>query len=288
MSLSLQRVPARQGVLWTREAFALFARRPLALSVLLMAYLLISLALMVLPLVGPLLVLAGLPLLCLAYLGATRDAQAGLPVSPLHLFAPLRAPHTHSRGALILTCGLYAVLSALLLSLAEVVDGGSFGKLQQLMMQERTDAVRGQIDALLEGPDLAAGLWLRFGGMALLSIPFWFGPVLVSWHGQGVAQALFSSTLALWRNKGAYLAYVLSFAAVVMVFSIVTGVLSALVGQPALAVASAIPAGLLFSTVFYVSLYFGYRDTFAVAHTPASPDSPGSPDSIEAPEPPSA
>lgn len=273
MKLSLQKVPASQGVRWMREAFALFARKPLALSVLLMAYLLLALALLILPVVGPLLVLTGLPLLCLAYMGATRDAQAGLPVSPLHLFEPLRAQHATTRVPLLITCGLYALLTALLMWLAETADGGAFAKLQQLMAQERTDAVRDQTNALLASPELITGLWLRFGGLALLSIPFWFAPTLVSWHGQGVAQALFSSTLALWRNKAAYAACMLSFMAVVMMFSAVTGVLFAVLGLPMLAVATALPAGLLFSSVFYVSLYFGYRDTFSITkpqpHGPA-------------------
>jgi hypothetical protein len=245
-----------------REAFALFARKPLALSVLLMAYLLLALALMLLPVIGPLLVLAGLPLLCLAYMGATRDALAGLPVSPAHLFEPLRAQHAATRMPLLITCGLYALLTALLMGLAEAADGGAFAKLQELMAQERTDAVRDQTNALLESPELITGLWLRFGGLALLSVPFWFAPPLVAWHGQGVAQALFSSTLALWRNKAAYAACMLAFMAVVMLFSAVTGVLFAVLGLPMLAVATALPAGLLFSSVFYVSLYFGYRDTF--------------------------
>jgi hypothetical protein len=265
MKLILQQASARQGVLWMRSAFALFARKPLALSALLMAFLLLSLAWMLLPMIGPLVVLAGLPLLSLGYMAATRDALADLPVSALHLIEPLTAKHAATRLPLLVTCGLYAVLTALLMLVADAADGGSFAKLQQLMAQERTDAVRAQTDALLASPELLMGLWLRFGGAALLSVPFWFAPALVSWHGQGVAHALFSSTLALWRNKAAYLACMAAFTAVVMVFSAVTGLLFGALGMASLAVAAALPAGLLFTTVFYVSLYFGYRDTFTLA-----------------------
>jgi hypothetical protein len=264
MKLALQQVPARQGVQWIRSAFALFARKPLAMSVLLMAYLLLAFVLLFIPVIGPLLALAGWPLLGLAYMAATRDALADLPVSPMHLAEPLGAEHTATRMPLLIICGLYALLTALLMVASDAIDGGSFTKLQQLMAQERTEAVRAQTAALLDEPELLVGLWLRFGGMALLSLPFWFAPALVSWQGQGVAQALFSSTLALWRNKGAYLACVAGFMAVVMVFSAVTGLVFAMLGLPMMAVAAALPAGLIFTSVFYVSLYFGWRDTFAI------------------------
>ncbi len=263
MKLTLQHVPARQGVQWMRSAFALFARKPLAMSVLLMAYLLLATLLLLVPVLGPLLGLAGLPLLGLAYMNATRDALADQPVSPLHLAAPLGAQHAATRVPLLMACGLYAVLTALLMVAADAMDGGSFAKLQTLMMQQRTEAVQAQTVALLNEPGLLLGLWLRLGGMALLSVPFWFAPALVSWQGQGVAQALFTSTLALWRNKAAYLACSVAFMVVVMTFSTATGLLFAALGLPALTVAAALPAGLIFTSVFYVSLYFGWRDTFA-------------------------
>jgi hypothetical protein len=41
------------------------------------------------------------------------------------------------------------------------------------------------------------------GLMGLLSVPYWHAPALVHWGGQGVAQALFSSTLAL-AQQGAF------------------------------------------------------------------------------------
>lgn len=262
MKLTLQKVPARQGVQWMRSAFALFARKPLAMSVLLMAYLLLATLLLLVPVLGPLVGLAGLPMLGLAYMNATRDALADQSVSPLHLAAPLSAEHAATRVALLVTCGLYAVLTTLLLMAADAIDGGSFTKLQTLLMQPRTEAVQAQIAALLNEPGLLLGLWLRLGGLALLSVPFWFAPALVSWQGQGIAQALFTSALALWRNKAAYLVSSLALMAVVVTFSTATGLLFAAFGLPALTVAAALPAGLIFTSVFYVSLYFAWRDTF--------------------------
>lgn len=263
MKLTLQEVPAVRGVQWMRESFALFARKPLALSVMLMFYLLLALTLMLLPFIGPFLLLASLPLLTLGYMAATRAALANEPVSPLLLIEPFRPERAATRKPLLLLCALYALLAALLMFAADAADGGRFLELQRLMAEERTEANQAKMQALMAEPGLAAGLWIRFGGTALLAIPFWFAPALVSWHGQGVAQAMFSSTWALWRNKGAHLACALGFLAVVMVFSAVTGLLFSALGLPAVAVASALPAGLILATVFYISVYFGWRDTFS-------------------------
>ena len=62
---------------------------------------------------------------------------------------------------------------------------------------------------------------------SLLAVPFWHAPALVHWGGQGVAQALFSSTLALWRNKAAFVVNMLLWAGLLMaVTSLVTLVFS--------------------------------------------------------------
>ena len=72
--------------------------------------------------------------------------------------------------------------------------------------------------------DLAPVSPRLLGGLGtLLSIPYWFAPALVHWGGQGVGQSLFSSTLALWRNKGAFTTFMATWVAVVAVTSVLVG-----------------------------------------------------------------
>ena len=97
---------------------------------------------------------------------------------------------------------------------------------------------------------------------ALLSVPFWHAPALVHWGGQGVAQALFSSTLAVWRCKGAFFVYALAWAALMLLFGIVTALVFGLLGVPQLVGLIGVPAGLVFSAVFYISLLFTFNDSF--------------------------
>jgi hypothetical protein len=106
---------------------------------------------------------------------------------------------------------------------------------------------------------------VRFGLAALLSIPFWHAPALVHWGGQGALQALFSSTLAVWRNRGAMVVYVIGWIAMIAAFSAAVGLLFGLLGARQLAGLIALPAGLMFTCVFYVTLYFTFADSFGDA-----------------------
>ena len=114
----------------------------------------------------------------------------------------------------------------------------------------------------------AAALRLRFGLAACLSVPFWHAPALVYWQGQGVGQALFSSTLAVWRCKGAFLMYSLAWVGVIAIFGALVGLLFALFDARQLAGVIAMPAGLMFSTVFYVSLLATYEGCFNQSDVP--------------------
>ena len=102
-----------------------------------------------------------------------------------------------------------------------------------------------------------------------LTVPFWHAPALVHWGGQSVGQALFSSTLAVWRSKGAFFIYGLVWTGVVMLFGVVAAVVFSMLGLRQMASVLAVPAGLLFSTAFYVSLLFTFNDNFGGAEPAA-------------------
>jgi hypothetical protein len=270
MSLHISQVPAQRGVAWVRESFALFLKSPFAFSLLFMLFLVAALLLMALPFVGALLLLAAMPLLTLGFAAATRAAQRGQAVHLGLLFEPFKgAADTTRRGALLRLCLLYAAATAAVMLLAQAIDGGGFERLQILFAAERSADNKAQIDALLADPRLAGGMLLRVTLLAALSVPFWHAPMLVWWDGQGLAQSLFSSTLACWRNRGAFAVNVLVWAGLGMAFGVVASVLITLLGAPPGLIAVVLPpAVLMFSVVFYVSLYLMYADCFAVAAPP--------------------
>jgi hypothetical protein len=265
MSLRIAVVPASRGFAWLREGFAVFFKHPMGFSMMFMLFLVAALVLMALPWIGALLLLAAMPLLTLGFAAAARAARAGQPVHAGLLFEPFRpGADARQRTALLRLCLAYATAMALVMLLSQSVDGGSFERLQLLMAAERTEATQQQIDDLLADPQLRNGMFLRVTLLAALSVPFWHAPMLVAWHGQGLAQSLFSSTLACWRNKGAFAAYLLGWLGISAAFGLAASAIVALLGIPQLATLALPPAALVFSVVFYASLYFVYADCFAL------------------------
>jgi len=265
MSLRILDANARDGTAWVSRAFALLLQRPLAFSALFALFLFAALVLLVLPYVGAVLLLMALPLLGLGFMIAARSALGGGPVHPGQLIEPLRAANPEQakrRRTLFALCGLFALTNALVMLAGDTLDGGAFERLQMLLATARDEVARKDIDALLADPNLRLGIGLRLVGTTLLSVLFWHAPVLAWWQGQGAAQALFSSTLACWRNRGAFVVYGLAWMVTVLVFGLVAGGLFALIGAPQLVALAAVPAALMFSTVFYVSLLFTYQGCF--------------------------
>ena len=264
MAMKLQTVAARQGALWVRQGFRAFFKHPMAFAALFAAFMFAVFVLALLPFVGALLVLALLPLVSLGFMLATRTALDGATPTPRVFIDPLRAERP--RVVAMLELGLiYAVATFAVLWLSDLVDGGAFEALMDALPAGQTTP--DTVAAKLGAPGLASGLLLRFGLAGLLSVPFWHAPALVYWDGHGCAKALFSSTLACWRNRGAFAVYSLAWFAIIMLFGVVGSLVFGLLGQAPLFAVAAVPLSLMITTVFYVSLYFTFADCFVAADT---------------------
>ncbi|MEW6706818.1 MAG: BPSS1780 family membrane protein [Pseudomonadota bacterium] len=260
MALRLKTVAAPQGIQWVRAGFRLFARRPMAFSTLLLAFFFASLMVSVLlPLVGSVVSLMALPLLTMGYMIATRSALGGGLVHPGQLIEPLRTPGPQ-RKRLLQLCALYGGLTLLVLLGADLVMGDAGERLRQVFTGE--EVTPEEAGAIADDPRLLQGLALQAALITLLSVPFWHAPALVVWGDQGVAQALFSSTLAVWRCRGAFALYGLVWAGLVLGLGTLAALLFSLIGLPQMAPVAAVPIALMCMTVFYVTLYFTFVDSF--------------------------
>ncbi|MCH7343959.1 hypothetical protein LZ017_11270 [Pelomonas sp. CA6] len=275
MMLHLQSVPARNGALWVRHGLKVLQRRPLALMGLMAAFLLCSGLVVALPFVGPFLMLAALPLVSLAFMLATHQVlQNQTPT--LAIFAQPLQLTPQRRNTQLMLGSAYALCTVLIMMLSNWLDGGSFAAMQELLSQQEVDEKA--LEAALANPKLLTGMLSRFGLAALLSIPFWHAPALVHWGGQGAAQALFSSTLGVWRNKGAFALSALIWAALLMVASSALSLLVAALGLGRLMPLLAMPLFLAISAAFYGSLYFTFIDCFMFgAPRDVLADKPGEP-----------
>ncbi len=268
MSLLLKNVPPSRGLHWTREAFRLFGRHPLAFSLMLLSFLFAALLVSIVPLLGGLVMLAALPLLSLGFMIASASALRSGPIHPGQFIQPMKGAAVRRKHMLVL-CVAYGAATLLVMLLSDMVDGGRFERLQQLLAQGDGNP---ELDTLLQDPLLTWGMMIRFGLIAALSVPFWHAPALVYWTGQSPAQALFSSTLAVWRSKGAFLVYGISWLALVAGFSVLTALLSVALSMREVAAVLLLPSVLIFSTVFYVSLWFTFVDSFGTRSEEAPAD----------------
>jgi hypothetical protein len=262
MPLLLKPVAPARGYRWLGDAFRLYARRPLAFTMMFTVFLAAAFLLAWVPLLGNLLPLMLAPMLSLGFMVACQSALLDGPVHPRQFIEPLRGDPVRRRALIVLSV-VYGCAALAILYLCELVSGGAMQRLQEVMANSA--ATPAEVTAALSDPGLSAS-WLT--GLllgTLLSAPFWHAPALVHWGAQSAGQALFSSTLAVWRTKGAFFCYALAWLAVFAGFGIVSAVLLGLLGLSVLAQPMAVAAGLLFSTVFYVSLLFTFNDSFGGA-----------------------
>ena len=276
MPLILKPVEAARGTRWIVDAWRLFRKRPLGFVALFGVFLFTALLVSLVPLLGPVLQMMALPLLGLGFMIAAQSALLDGPVHPRCFIEPLRTDATRRRTLLTL-CAMYGFFALVILAVGDWLSGGAWGRLQQAMTQGA--AAQSQVDAILAEPGVGSGaLFLVLAGTTL-TVPFWHAPALVHWGGQAVGQSLFSSTLAVWRAKGAFVVYVLGWIVSILLFALGSALLLGLLGAPQWAGLVGIPAGLVFSAVFYISLLFTFNDSFGGSSVQAEApgaDQPGS------------
>ncbi len=274
MALLLKSVEPASGKRWIGDALRLFARKPLPFTLMFCAFMFAALLVLLVPLLGPLLQMALVPLLSLGFMVASQSALLDGPVSPMQFIEPLKTDPVRRRSLLLL-CLIYGLAAMGILYLGDAISGQALARLEPLRQQG--EAAMPEIIAILSEPGVSNALMVGTLLAGALSVPFWHAPALVHWGGQSVPQALFSSTLAVWRAKGAFLVYALSGLGLVVLFGVLTALLLGLLGAPQLVAAISMPAGLFFSTIFYVSLIFTFNDSFggAAARAAATPAASG-------------
>jgi hypothetical protein len=259
MALVLKSVEAARGTRWIADAWRVFRKRPFGFLGLFGIFLFAALVVSLVPLLGPVVQMMSLPLMGLGFMIATQSVLLDGPVHPRCFIEPLRTDATRRR-ALLNLCAIYGVAALVILGIGDWMSNSAFNRLQQAMAQGA--AGQAAVDAILAEPGVGSGaLWVLLAGTAL-TVPYWHAPALVHWGGQTVGQALFSSTLAVWRAKGAFLVYFMGWLGSVMLFALGSALLLGLLGLGQVAQLAGIPAGLIFSAVFYASLLFTFNDSF--------------------------
>ena len=219
------------------------------------------------PFIGAALALALLPAATLGLMAATQEAAKGKFPMPLILISAFRAGKQQLQSMLILGA-LYALGFLALMGISSLVDGGDFAKLY-LMGGKISEEI------VMQG-SFQAAMWVTLALYLPLSLMFWHAPALVHWHGVSPVKSLFFSCMACYKNRAALTVYGLAWFGIFMGSIIVVTLISGLLGNPAFAGLAMFPIALIMMAMFFTSIYFTFRDSFAV--TFEDPEDPENPD----------
>jgi hypothetical protein len=258
--IRLRSLPASAGLGWIRRGFRTFWRRPFGFCGLYMFVVACVCVSMVISPLATLVLMPLLPLISLGFMQGAEDVLDDLPLRANVFWTPLTMSPQARRA--LLNIGLVYMGTAVCVALfADWLDGGEATRWMEKMMVPRTDGKMPELPPL-SGLGVTVMLLKTFG-VALVSIPLWHAPALVHWGRQGVAQAMFSSAVSIWRTRGAFLAYVLGWIGVGFAFLMVLTLLVAAFGAAVMTLpAFTCLVGL--TTTFYVSIWFGFVDTFEI------------------------
>lgn len=259
MMLHLQTVPARNGLIWVRHGLKVVQRQPFALiglfSLTMLVWTLLSLTV-----VGSLVTVASVPLVCLGFMLASHQVLQSHTPTVAVFTQPLQLTPERRKAQLLL--GLLSVVLSVVISQISIwVAGGAMDQLAD-MAKAGTQPDPAAVVAVMTDPRMVQATMTFFGLLTLVSIPLWHAPALIHWGGQGVIQSLFSSTLGVWKNKGAFFVSGLAWIALTFICSIVVSLVAALLGSPMLATLLQVPVFFVLFTAFLCSLYFTFIDCF--------------------------
>jgi hypothetical protein len=201
--MQLNQTKASDGYLWIRQGLWLFKKSPLAFLILVFLYIFIAQFAILIPVFGVFLVLVLTPALTVGFMTACQMVIRGERVLPTVYLIGFKQFGDLARKNLLVLGTIYAFLVLILSLIASAfID---FQQLIPILTEQNPPNLR-------EVKELYTGL----GVGVLLYIPvamvMWFSPVLIAWEKMSVAQALFSSWIACWSNRGAFIFYLLIWA----------------------------------------------------------------------------
>ena len=254
----LHTVPARQGLQWVLQGMRTFWKQPLAMSGLFFLFMALASLVSMVPVIGGALALVLMPAFTVGLMAAAQIAGEGRFPTPGTLWQALRPG---PRRAPMLQLGaLYAGGFLLLMAASMLVDGGQFARVYLAGEPIRPE--------LVQATSFQAALWVSMLLYAPLSMLFWHAPALVFWQNVPPVKSLFFSWMACWRNKGAFLIYVVVWAAVFGSAALVAMLAATLMGDPQMTLSIMMPLALLVAAMFFTSMVFTVKDCFSAPEAP--------------------
>jgi uncharacterized membrane protein len=236
--MEARKVNAGNGWNWISGGFAIFKQSPVIWIALFFIYVLIGMALSIIPVVGPIVFNVLAPVFMAGFMMGCRALEMGEEIEINHLFAGFK----QNTSQLIAVGGIY--LAALIVIVGVVFLASGAAPLMSPMMAE--DLMSSQ-HATAAGGGMLLPLLIVLAAMVPLFMAYWFAPTLVLFHDMKALDAMKLSFVACLRN-------IMPF----FVYSLISMVLMLL---------AAIPLGLgllVMIPTMTASLYVSYKDIFGV------------------------
>ena len=250
--MKLNTLTPKEGYTWIRQGIWLFKQNPLGFLMLVVMYVFAAQLAVIVPVIGVFAVLILTPALSVGFLTACRQAILKERIRPtVYVVALQSTPIIRKR---ILQLGLVYATLILVLSfiLSLIVD---FELLVPLLTSDKSISP----EALRQ-----IYLVLFFGGLLYIPIGMlmWFSPVLVAWADMSVAQALFSSCLACWTNRGAFFLYLAIWGAILVAIPLTIGMIFDAINLGQVATYIVAPISMAGLTIMYCSFFATWKACF--------------------------
>ena len=191
-------LPAKRGLGWLIDGFAIFRRKPALLGFLVLGYWLSMAVVSAIPYVGQMISFILIPAFSVSLMNACRLIATDEEIPPQVLFSGF-----HRNLQTLFTLGaVYVVVTLVILGLAALFDGGLLFRMLVLGAIPDNEA--------LNDSSLFIAAQLTICLLIPVMMAFWFAPILVAWHDMSAGKSLFFSLIACARNWRAFLVYLLA------------------------------------------------------------------------------
>ncbi len=246
--------PASQGFAWARQGWLVCARQPMGYAGLVGMVIAGALLMAGLPLIGPILVVALMPLAWMGFMLATRRVMRKERIMPGVLVEAVRTPDS-PRVAFAKLGAAYVAGTFVVMLLAQLLGPGAEALAEAL--EKAQDA-----DEVMADPRVVQDMAWRLGLTWPLSLLFWHTPALTLWARMPLGKALFFSAVASWRNLGAFVVFAATWLLAMIALAVLTRVVQQVIPLPAVSNMLTFAGVLWLVSCFYASLYFSVVDCF--------------------------
>lgn len=247
----MEKLPAKTGWFWIKEGIRLFRKQPAEMSTLFLGYMLLILALGMIPVIGQLLPLLLVPVFAMSFMQACRHIEEDKRVYPNLLLTGFRSPALRT----LLVLGILYLLAAFgAVRLSALVDGGAFWN----AMTGASPAPRrsGFDDSSLA--IVAAAVIYTPAAMA-----FWFAAPLIAWNGMSLGKSLFYSFFAVLRAGKAFVVYAVAWLTIgILLPAMISVIVASLINSMTAVFFMLLPLSILSTIVIYCSFYSTYTTVF--------------------------